>query len=93
MANGVRKRYMECMGDELTRKQVDKDSRENAFSLVNSSTCSLVNYLCNVNRKEIPLPRMLFADICPLWKITAFLTIDKPNPVPPNLRLRPVSTR
>lgn len=33
------------------------------------------------------------AVMLPPWIITAFLTIERPNPVPPAARLRPLSTR
>lgn len=61
-------------------------------------TSSIVLPLCysfffKVKKKVTPFPGLLLADICPLWKLTPFLTIDNPNPVPPILRLRPLSTR
>ena len=35
----------------------------------------------------------VLADMFPPWRITAFLTMASPNPVPPSLRERPLSTR
>ena len=48
-------------------------------------------FFFKVKQKVTPFPGLLFAAICPLWKLTPFLTIDNPNPVPPILRLRPLS--
>ena len=51
------------------------------------------SFFFKVKKKVTPFPGLLFADICPLWKLTPFLTMENPNPVPPILRLRPLSTR
>lgn len=50
-------------------------------------------FFFKVKKNVIPFPILLLAVICPLWKLTPFLTMDSPNPVPPTLRLRPLSTR
>ena len=41
------------------------------------------SFFFKVKKKVTPFPGLLFADIGPLWKLTPFLTMDNPNPVPP----------
>ena len=40
-----------------------------------------------------PPPSRLLTRMLPRWRMTAFLTIASPSPVPPSDRLRPLSTR
>ena len=40
-----------------------------------------------------PPPSRLLTRMLPWWRMTAFLTIASPSPVPPSDRLRPLSTR
>ena len=40
-----------------------------------------------------PPPSRLLTRMLPRWRMTAFLTIASPSPVPPSGRLRPLSTR
>lgn len=47
----------------------------------------------SVNTNSSPPPWLFLAEMLPPWIITAFFTIASPNPVPPSLRERPLSTR
>ena len=40
-----------------------------------------------------PPPSRLLTRMLPRWRMTAFLTMARPSPVPPSDRLRPLSTR
>ena len=52
----------------------------------------IYSFFFNVKKKVTPRPGLLLAEIWPLWNWTLFFTIESPNPVPPILRLRPLST-
>ena len=43
--------------------------------------------------KVVPTPGMLSTTIVPAWACTMCLTMERPRPVPPRLRLRALSTR
>ena len=49
--------------------------------------------LGSVNLNSKPPVLRLYTSMSPPWKSTAFLTIERPKPVPPNLRERPLSMR
>ena len=44
-------------------------------------------------RNERKATWLFLAEMVPPWMITEFFTIANPNPVPPSLRERPLSTR
>ena len=50
------------------------------------------SFFFRVKKKVTPFPGLLLAEIWPLWKWTLFFTIERPSPVPPIFRLRPLST-
>ena len=52
-----------------------------------------ISYFGNEKRNSSPPARPIFTEIVPPWIRTAFLTMASPNPVPPNFRDLPLSTR
>ena len=54
-------------------------------------TCLI--HLAGGKAKVLPLPGALFTVTRPPWAWAMCLTMARPNPVPPSLRLRPASTR
>lgn len=70
--------------------------------LAKRCTCCLVVFpadLCffySLDREKSncsPPPSRLLTRMLPRWRMTAFLTMASPSPVPPSDRLRPLSTR
>ena len=70
--------------------------------LAKRCTCCLVVFpadLCffySLDREKSncsPPPSWLLTRMLPRWRMTAFLTMASPSPVPPSDRLRPLSTR
>jgi len=59
------------------------------FSLLTFVFYSLAKEKSNCS----PPPSRLLTRMLPRWRMTAFLTMARPRPVPPSDRLRPLSTR
>ena len=66
-----------------------KDKEKSDWWLVISDYFSFAS----VNTNSNPPPWLFLAEMVPPWMITEFFTIANPNPVPPSLRERPLSTR